>query len=77
MSSYIQPFTRSEEVVARAELELLTKRLQGRKLEEDDWTSLYCKVKGAPEQKWSNLPFRDYIHNGVGVEFKMLSLIHI
>lgn len=72
MSNYMTPFTHDELVHANALVQRLAVSLQGRKLEEGDWTEVYCRVKGAPIPGWSNLPFRDYIHNGVGVEFKLL-----
>jgi hypothetical protein len=45
--------------------------MMGRKLEEDDWTGVYCAAKGIPAQGWSNLNI-DVIHLGLGVEHKML-----
>ncbi len=65
-------FNADEFLTATAEVNKLVRTLRGRKLEEGDWTSVYCRVKGVPELGWSNLPFRDYIHDGVGVEFKLL-----
>jgi hypothetical protein len=72
MSRYIKPFSKSETQKAVDEIRSLAISLQGRKLEEGDWTNVYCKVRGVAPLNWSNLPFRDYIHNGVGVEFKLL-----
>ena len=72
MSKSIIAFNSDEVVVTAAEVNKLAKTLQGRKLEEGDWTSLYCRVKGAPDSGWSNLPFRDYLHEGIGIEFKLL-----
>src|SRR5574341_1040706 len=46
--------------------------MMGRKLEEADWTKVYCTAKNIPYQGWSNLKI-DVIHNGLGVEHKMLS----
>ena len=45
--------------------------MMGRKLEEGDWTSVYCRAKGIPEDGWSNL-YIDVNHNGLGVEMKLL-----
>lgn len=45
--------------------------MMGRKLEEGDWTSVYCKAKGIPVAGWSNLSI-DVMHAGLGVEHKML-----
>jgi len=72
MTRFIRPFLDAELVEARQEMQRLAISLLGRKVEEGDWTDVYCKVKKAPPPGWSNLPFRDYIHNGVGVEFKLL-----
>lgn len=44
----------------------------GGKIEEDYWTYVYQIAKGAPPSKWSNLPMRDYCHDGLGVEIKLL-----
>ena len=54
--------------------ELLATRvafMMGRKLEEADWTRVYCEAKGIPYTGWSNLNI-DVIHNGLGVEQKMV-----
>lgn len=72
MPHYLRPFTPAQLEAARIEVVRLVRNLQGRKLEEGDWTELYCRVKAATYTGWSNLPFRDYLHNGVGVEFKLL-----
>jgi hypothetical protein len=45
--------------------------MMGRKLEEADWTEVYCRAKNIPPQHWSNL-YPDVVHNGLGVELKML-----
>lgn len=45
--------------------------MMGRKLEEGDWTSAYCRAKRIPEDGWSNL-YIDVNHNGLGVEMKLL-----
>jgi hypothetical protein len=44
----------------------------GRKLEEQDWTEVYCRARGFPVQGWSNLNI-DVMYRGVGVEMKMLA----
>ncbi len=54
--------------------ELLATRvafMMGRKFEEDDWAHVYCTAKSIPHRGWSNLNI-DVIHNGLGVEHKML-----
>jgi len=45
--------------------------MMGRKFEEGDWSYVYCRAKGIPEQGWSNLSI-DVMHHGLGVEHKML-----
>jgi hypothetical protein len=45
----------------------------GRKLEEADWTEVYCKGRGIPNQGWSNLRL-DVMIPGLGLEIKMLSV---
>lgn len=72
MNEYLRPFTEEQMEHARRGVSRLAVSLQGRKLEEGDWTDLYCSVKQVPSPGWSNLPFRDYIHGGLGVEFKLL-----
>jgi hypothetical protein len=63
----------SEEEFARAHLLLATRvaYMMGKKLEEDDWTSVYCAAKRIPAQGWSNLNI-DVIYGALGVEHKML-----
>ena len=72
MTEYLRAFTDIELAAAERAVAKLAVTLQGRKLEEGDWTDLYCGVKGTPPPRWSNLPFRDYLHDGLGVEFKVL-----
>jgi hypothetical protein len=45
--------------------------MNGRKLEEDDWSSVYCEAKKIPQRGWSNLNI-DVVHGALGVEHKML-----
>jgi hypothetical protein len=45
----------------------------GGKVEEDYWAKVYRTAKGYSEpDNWSNLPFRDFIEDGIGVEWKLL-----
>ena len=44
--------------------------MMGRKLEEGDWTEVYCRGKSIPVPEWSNLNI-DVIHNGLGLEIKL------
>lgn len=46
-------------------------QMMGRKFEEGDWSAVYCRAKGIPDQGWSNLHI-DVVHDGLGVEHKML-----
>lgn len=45
--------------------------MMGRKMEEGDWSYVYCNAKGIPDTGWSNLEI-DVMHEGLGVELKML-----
>jgi hypothetical protein len=45
--------------------------MMGRKMEEGDWSWVYCGAKGIPERGWSNLKI-DVTYEGLGVEHKML-----
>ena len=45
--------------------------MMGRKLEEGDWSQVYCRAKGIPERGWSNLNI-DVMYRGLGVEHKAL-----
>src|SRR5207244_7387762 len=47
--------------------------MMGRKMEEADWTEVYCAAKGIPKKGWSNLEI-DVVHDGLGVEHKMLCI---
>ena len=68
----------SDEEYSRAKAILAGKvaSMMGRKLEEGDWSEVYCKTKGIPEQGWSNLNI-DVNHEGLGVEFKMLRVANL
>ena len=67
----VAAFTASE--VGRAKLLLAGQvaSMMGRKMEEDDWTAVYCRAKDIPETSWSNLNI-DVMYGGVGVEHKLL-----
>jgi len=64
-------FSGDERQRAKAMLAAKVASMMGRKLEEGDWSEVYCKAKGILEQGWSNLSI-DINHEGLGVEFKML-----
>jgi hypothetical protein len=64
-------FTPAQLVSATRLLAERVSTMMGRKLEEADWTDVYCEAKGIPKQGWSNLGI-DVVHEGLGVEHKML-----
>ena len=68
----------SKEEIKRTKRLLAAKvvSMMGRKLEEGDWSEVYCEAKGIPEPNWSNLHI-DVNHNGLGVEFKMRRINHL
>lgn len=72
LTEHLTAFDTDEMAAVAIAMNKLVRQLQGRKLEEGDWTDLYCRIKGAPAHGWSNMPFRDYLHDGVGVEFKLM-----
>jgi hypothetical protein len=59
----------------RAKLLLATQvaSMMGRKLEEGDWSSVYCKAKNIPDVGWSNLHI-DVSYQGFGLEMKLLRI---
>jgi len=63
----------NEDEFKRAHLHLASRvaTMLGRKFEEGDWSYVYCHAKAIPEQGWSNVKI-DIIHDGLGVEQKML-----
>lgn len=63
-------FTQKEKETAHVLLATQVVFMMGRKLEEADWSSVYCKAKGIPERGWSNLRI-DVTYKGLGVEHKM------
>jgi hypothetical protein len=56
---------------AHALLALRVAHMMGRKLEEEDWSAVYCAAKGIPVTGWSNLNI-DVVHGNLGLEHKML-----
>lgn len=73
MSQYLSCFTEEEYKKAKYFLAYQIATMMGRKLEEGDWTSVYCKAKGIPESGWSNLKI-DVNFQGLGVEHKLLAV---
>ena len=69
-------FTPEEETVVQSQLALLVRALRhvpgGGKIEEDYWSYVYHIARGASVRGWSNMPMRDFTHNGLGVEMKLL-----
>src|SRR5215831_8113244 len=63
----------SDEEFKRAKVLLATQvaHMMGRKMEEGDWTHVYCLAKGIPPTGWSNLNI-DVNYQGLGVEHKLL-----
>lgn len=64
-------FSTKERDKAHALLGSLVATMMGRKLEEGDWTDVYCAAKGIPLRGWSNLDI-DVMYDNLGVEQKML-----
>ncbi len=62
----------------RAKILLATQvaSMMGRKLEEGDWSRVYCKAKDIPEVGWSNLHI-DVSHKGLGLELKLLRVANL
>jgi hypothetical protein len=70
-SKTLPAFTAKQKETAHDLLATQVVFMMGRKLEESDWSSVYCRAKGIPERGWSNLNI-DVMYKGVGVEHKML-----
>lgn len=69
-------FTDEEKKKAKILLAAKVASMMGRKLEEGDWSEVYCKAKDILENGWSNLHI-DVSHNGLGIEFKMLRVAQL
>lgn len=75
MPKILRPFDPDEEAQILAGLSLLASQLAaipGSNVEEYHWAAIYRTAMGVPPAGWSNLPFKDYLHVGVGVEWKLL-----
>lgn len=74
MSRYLRAFDDAEVTrvgrLLREQARIL--RLVRGHYEEYHWAAIYRAAKGLEPGGWSNLPFRDFISNGVGVEWKTL-----
>lgn len=71
-SEYLEAFSAGEVERIRALMAAQVITMSGRKLEEGDWTSVYCAAKGIPYGGWSNLDIDVITDSGLGVEHKML-----
>lgn len=71
MTITLPAFSDAERFKAHRLLAAQVARMMGRKLEEDDWATVYCVSKGIPKQGWSNLNL-DIMHGRLGVEHKMI-----
>lgn len=71
----LRAFTDRELARAKVLLAAQVASMMGRKLEEGDWSTVYCRAKDIPEGGWSNL-YIDVNHNGIGVEIKLLRARH-
>jgi hypothetical protein len=67
----VKAFTDSEAQRAKHLLATRVTTMMGRKMEEGDWSSVYCAAKGIPEAGWSNLHI-DVSYQGLGLELKLL-----
>ena len=69
-------FTDEEVEIVQSLLEGLVRALRHvpgvRKMDENYWSFIYHSVRGTHAPGWSNLPMRDFIHAGLGVEMKNL-----
>lgn len=75
MGEVVQAFTTDEAAIAERELAGLGNLLRQAKgpFEEYHWRPIYCKAKGIEGGgTWSNLAFNDLLHQGLGIEWKVL-----
>lgn len=70
---YLQAFNDIERNSAKRWLATQVASMMGRKLEEGDWSHVYCMAKGIPDGGWSNLHI-DVNYNGLGLELKLLRI---
>lgn len=67
----LSAFSPDEQDAVQKLLALKVAHMMGRKLEEGDWSEVYCAAKGIPNRGWSNLNI-DVVHGNFGIEHKML-----
>lgn len=68
---YLQAFTDEQRILAKRHLATQVAQMMGRKLEEGDWSKVYCSAKQIPDGGWSNLHI-DVNYQGLGLELKLL-----
>lgn len=71
MGQTVEAFTADQAQRAKLYLATQVATMMGRKLEEGDWSSVYCDAKEIPQAGWSNLHI-DVSHDGFGLEMKLL-----
>jgi hypothetical protein len=69
----LSAFTAEEAKRAKVFLATQVASMMGRKLEEGDWSSVYCRAKKIPDAGWSNLHI-DVSYEGFGLEMKLLRI---
>jgi hypothetical protein len=69
----LKAFTTEEAKRAKVFLATRVASMMGRKLEEGDWTAVYCRAKNLPDVGWSNLHI-DVNCEGLGLELKLLRI---
>jgi len=74
--SALQAFSPTEYGRAKRLLATQVAAMMGRKLEEGDWTKVYCAAKGLSDPGWSNLHV-DVNENGLGLEMKLLRIANL
>lgn len=71
--AYLQAFTEREMELAKRWLATQVASMMGRKMEEGDWSRVYCLAKNIPDGGWSNLHI-DVNYRGLGLEMKLLRI---
>ena len=71
--SYLQAFTDAEKDLVKRLLAAQVASMMGRKMEEGDWSKVYCSAKKIPDSGWSNLRI-DINYQGLGLEMKLLRI---
>lgn len=69
----LSAFTPEEAKRAKIFLATQVASMMGRKLEEGDWSSVYCKARKIPDAGWSCLHI-DVSYQGFGLEMKLLRI---